>query len=820
MVGSLRQLVPTSIREKYALKFGIVLLILGILVGSLGLVSTAALTGSVESTVLDDQRDDAVREAQAVDQWHKRNAQIVASAGDARIFDADNETAIDAYLDDFYRDLPRTKMDVMYVDTSTGEIQASVDTDSTNLEDVAFPNSSSLDDNLSPHEVKHTDPYAMPDNSGLAFDTRPVVSYYIGVGDENDDQALVVTFNLAQRSVGMISSTDSDTIVTILDEEGRIIGDDEYLGYEDSQEAVSFEKSYEDRLGLIEEAKKGPDAKKVDGSPPSVLQQKPYNFDPNGYVVGYHTTDDGWTVLVHTSQSEALGFVNTVNRFGIFVTVGVVLLIGLFGAVLGRNTAVSIDRLTRAVGEMERGNLNAEAETERIDNIGRLYDGFASMRDELKRKITEAEEARAEAEHERERVEQINVNLQRAAASYGEVMEAAADGDLTVRMDPRTSDNETMRAIAGDFNEMLTELEGTVERISRFARDVATASEEVTASSEEVKTASEQVSESIQEISNGAADQYGALRSVDVEMNNLSTTTEEIAATSNDVADVAEQTARTSREGHDTAGEAIEACRNLEAERDAVVEEFQQLRTEVGQIDELTERIAEIAEQTNMLALNANIEASRSASTTDDGGFAAVAAEVKELSQDVKDTTEEIGIRLERIQDQTERSTEEVRNTSREIERVQDLVVDTVSSLEEISEYAQETNNGIQSISTATEEQAESTQEVVAMMDEVATIAEETTAEAETVAASAEEQTSALTAVSKSADDLSQQAVTLSEALDRFETDTEVNAADVDSPAAMTEPAGDDGSGSSDRGGGRSESDVSSDTFSFGDRRG
>ncbi|QLG48151.2 methyl-accepting chemotaxis protein [Natrinema halophilum] len=811
-------MVPTSIRERYALKFGIVLLALGVIVGSLGLVATAALTNSVESTVLDDQEDAAVREAQALDKWHQRNAQIVASSSGAPVFNSSDEAEIETYIRDTYQELPDSKMNAMYVDTASGEIIRGVNTDAASLQALQYPNASDLHDDVSYFDVQRTDPYAMPDETGIAFDVRPVVSYYIGVGDENDDRALVITFNLATRSTDVLSSTDSDTVVTIVDEKGRIVGDDAYLGYEDGKEAVTFFESYEDRSGLLKKARMdAPDATRINTRPSETLRQKPYTFAPDGYVVGYHETADGSIVLVHTTESEALGFVNTVNRFGTAVTIGAVLLIGLFGAWLGRNTAISIDRLTKAVGEMERGNLDVEVETARIDNIGRLYDGFASMRDELKRKITEAEAARSEAERERERVQEINDALQQAAAAYGDVMGKAADGDLTVRMDPETSDNDTMQAIAADFNEMLGELEGTVERINRFATDVATASEEVTASSEEVKTASEQVSESIQEISNGADDQYESLRSVDVEMNNLSTTTEEIAATSNDVADVAERTARTSREGHDAAQKAIDACRNLETERDAVVEEFEQLRTEVRQIDDLTERIAEIAEQTNMLALNANIEASRSAPAEDDGGFAAVAAEVKDLSQDVKDTTEEIGGRLDRIQNQTERSAEEVSHTSREIERVHDLVTNTVSSLEEISEYAQETNNGIQSISTATKEQAESTQEVVAMVDEVATIAEETTAEAETVAASAEEQTSALTAVSESAGNLSQQAVTLSEALARFETDTDAETAVAESLTAATESGFGEGVAQSDHDDESDETDIGGDAFSFGE---
>ncbi|WP_226006833.1 methyl-accepting chemotaxis protein [Natrinema salinisoli] len=816
MMGDLRNVVPAPIRRSYALKFGIVLLVMAISVGSLGLVATATLTDSVETTTLDDQQDTAVREAQAIDNWDDRNAQLVASTSHAPVFGTGDDAAIEAYLQDSYSDFPEARMNAMYVDTSTGEIREGVDTDAATLEELQFPASEELEGDLSQHSIQRTDPYAMPDESGLAFDTRPVVSYYVGVGE---NRALVITFNLADRSSNVLSSTDSDTVMTVVDEEGRIVGDDAYLGYEDGREAVTFFEPYEGNDALLESAREGPGATKIDGKPPEILHEEPYNFAPDGYVVGYHTTADGWTVLVHTAESDAFGFVNAVNRFGTGITLGGVLLIGLLGAVLGRTTARSIDRLTRAVGEMEDGNLDVAVETERIDNIGRLYDGFASMRDELKQKITEAEAARADAERERERVEEINEDLQEAAASYCDVMEAAADGDLTVRMDSGTSENETMQAIATDFNEMLTELEGTVEQISRFATDVATASEQVTASSEEVKSASEQVSESIQEISNGADNQYESLRSVDAEMNTLSTTTEEIAATSNEVATAAERTARTSREGHDAAQEAIDACEHLETERDAVVEEFEQLREEVAQIDDLTDSIADIAEQTNMLALNANIEASRSASADgDDGGFAAVAAEVKELSQDVKDATDEIGSRLERIQDQTEQSAEEVDRTSQEIERVHDLVTDTVSSLEEIAEYAQETNDGVQSISTATEEQASSTQEVVAMVDEVATIAEETTAEAETVAASAEEQTSALTAVSESAGDLSQQAVALSEALDRFDTDADGSGAAVDSlPETIDAAADSAGSDPTDDDFDPSETDADGSAFSFGE---
>ncbi|TYL39364.1 chemotaxis protein [Natronococcus pandeyae] len=794
MAGNLRRIVPAVIRRSYALKFGIVLLVLGLSVGTLGIAATATLTESVEETVLEEQENAAIQEARAIENWDEQNEQLLMSATNAPAMGTDDEEEIESYLQHSYSDLPEERMNALYVDTTTGEILAGADTDAETVSELEFPDEAALEDDLSEHTVQRTDPYAMPDELGVAFDDRPVVSYYIGV---EEDRALVFTFNLADRSGEMLSSryhmsqTDSGTTVTILNEDGEIISDDAYLGYEDDRESVTFLTEYEDDDGLHERAlTDGPGATRIDEAPSETLHEAPYDFSPDGYVVGYHTTEDGWTVLVHTTDAEALGFVDTIDQYGTMITLGGVLLIGLFGAVLGRNTATSIDRLRRKAGQMEDGDLDVEFETKRIDNIGRLYDGFGSMRDELKRQITESEDARAEAERERERVERLNDDLEQAATAYGSVMETAADGDLTARMAPEEFDNETMQTIGTEFNEMLTEIEATVETLTEFATEVAIASEEVTASSEEVRAASEEVSESVQEISDGADRQHQSLQSVDTEMTNLSTTTEQIAASSNDVADIAERTARTSRDGRQAATEAVEACDDLEAERRATIAEFERLQEQVDQITDLTEAITEIAEQTNMLALNANIEASRS-QRDDAEGFSAVAAEVKELSQDVKDAADRIDDNLEGIQNQTDRSAAELERTSEEIERVNDLVTNAVAALDEIAEYAQETNDGVQEISAASEEQAASTQEVVAMVDEVATISEETTAESETVAAAAEEQTTALTEVTRSADDLTGQATLLSEALDRFETDADATAGvDADGLAPQLDEGG------------------------------
>ncbi|MWV39416.1 methyl-accepting chemotaxis protein [Natrialba sp. INN-245] len=814
----IRRLVPAALRRRYALKFGLVLLVIALSVGAIGLVETAMVADSVEERVLADQRQSAVEEAASLERWNDRNDQLLLSAAQAPVLGGEeNESEIENYLADVYGELPdNARTNALYVDTETGEVLAGAGDDPDTLEGMAFPDGEKLDDDLSEYVVQRTDAYAMPDETSLAFDHRAVRSYYIGV--DEDDRALVFTFDLAERSSEMPVATRSGTTVTILDEDGRLVADDAYLGYREDRETVVFEESYENDAVLAAVREGTPGAIRLEESPGDLLGGEPYEFAPEGYVVGYQTTNEGWIVLVHTAEEQAFGLVDSIAQVGALATLVGVVLVGVLGAAIGRTTAASIDRLTEKAARMEEGDLDVDLESSRIDNIGRLYDGFDAMRTELKATIAEAEDARAAAEAERDRLERLNRHLESKADEYSDAMEAAAEGDLTARMDPE-SENEAMAAIATDANEMLAEMEATVARLSAFATDVATAAEQVTASSEEVRAASEEVSGSIQEIADGADRQNDAVQSIETETNALSTTTEEIAASSNEVADVADRTARASREGNRAAQEAIDACDDLVAEHGTVVEEFEDLRTEVDRITSLTDTIAEIAEQTNMLALNANIEAARSSESSDTDGFATVAAEVKELSQEVKDAADRIDGRLESIEGQAERSARTVDRTGDEVERVTDLVSEAATALEGIADHAEATSAGIEDISAATEEQASSSEEVAAMVDEVATISEETTAEAESVAAAAEEQTSALTEVSGSADDLSQQANALSAALDRFETDATVDSKEESDDRSDSSDESDRGGISSDESNGGSEvpEDETPAAFEFDD---
>ena len=493
-------------------------------------------------------------------------------------------------------------------------------------------------------------------------------------------------------------------------------------------------------------------------------------------VAAYASTGDKeWIAVTTVPTAQAFAASDAVGT-GVLTVIGAGLLsLVVVGLALSRQTVGPLRDLRDRAERMESGDLSVGLETKRTDEIGRLYGSFGAMRDSLSAKIEEAETAREAAETERERMARRNERLQSTADDYGETMREAADGDLTARMHTDT-DDEAMAAIAGEFNGMIAEIERTYARLSAFADEVAAASEQATVSAEEVSGTAEEVAGSVDEISRGATDQNESLTEVSDEMSDLSATIEEVASSSDQVADAAARTSEAGDRGREAARDAIDEMKATENTVGEAVESIHALDAEVSEVDQLIDRISEIAEQTNILALNANIEAARSGGT-EGKGFEVVAEEIKALSDEVKDAAETAESRIDAIREQMDQSTSEVESTSEQIDDASERVEAAVDNLEHIAELAGETNDGIQEISDVTEEQAASTEEVVSMADEVATISEETASEADNVAAAAEEQTTSLEEVSNAVSSLSERAAQLSDSLDRFNTGAEIDPA-------------------------------------------
>ncbi|MFB6255615.1 MAG: methyl-accepting chemotaxis protein [Haloplanus sp.] len=417
----------------------------------------------------------------------------------------------------------------------------------------------------------------------------------------------------------------------------------------------------------------------------------------------------------------------------------------------------------RSREEAETQLRQAEAKTEEIADL-------EEKKAEIERAKAEAEEARAEAEKRQREVERLNDHLEAKADAYSAAMARAADGQLTVRLDA-DSESEAMARIGESFNEMMSETESTIREIQQFAESVAAASEEADTGAREAKGASEDVSEAIQEIADGANEQREMLETASTEMTDLSATVEEVAASAETVAERSHETAEIAEAGERTAQGAIEDARDVQTAIDSTVETVELLDERMAEIEEIIGLISDIAEQTNMLALNANIEAARAGGNggTDGSGFAVVANEVESLAEETQGSANDIEELIEATQTQTGAAVEEARAAERDMQAGVEAFQEVVDAFTQVAGNAEATDSGIQDISGTADDQAASTEEVVSMVEDVADISRATASETESASAAAQQQAASMSQVSTNATSLSEGAEQLQALLATFE---------------------------------------------------
>ncbi|MFD1635005.1 methyl-accepting chemotaxis protein [Haloplanus ruber] len=782
--------VPSVVTDSYLKRFATIVAVVLIVVAGVGVFFQGQAAAEIRHNEQAELRTIAELEANAMNEWIDRNGENARLVSALNSIESGDRYRIDAALNEELEQLPDSTHSIHYVDIGPNRIIESTHDDQIDgsLEDLRWTRSSL--DGLSGQEasaVAVSEGYQQGGVELIAFATRI----------EGTDRAIVLTVDASQRAADFRTPTES-SFTQVVDSEGVVT-------FAADEEAAL--ESYGYGYGHVNMAQQG--------------ETGVMDMPERDLVVGYAPVEGSdWVVVTHTPRSEAYALVGTITR-DIVALVGIALAgFLLIGVTLGRNTVNALNRLTDDAEAIAGGDLDVEvASTDRDDEVGRLVDAFADMQsylstaagqaeavadqrfdaavldedvpgafgETIEQMSADVERAQREAKEAQRDVEELNTALETQADEFGETMSQAAAGDLTQRMDAGGR-SEAMNSIAESFNGMMAEMEATLGRIREFADEVATASQEVTTGTEEVESASEDVADSIQEISAGAERQDERLTTVSGEMQSLSGAIEEVASSADEVATTAERTAETSEAGSDAAMDAVDELERIEARAEEAATEVTSLAEEVTEIGDIVDDVAAIAEQTNMLALNASIEAAHADSDGD--GFAVVADEIKSLAGDAADATERIDRRIAEVQDAADGTVDDMRTMRERVADGSETIDDALTSLDDIARQVDDLHTGVREISEATDDQAASTEDVVSMLDEVSELADRSSAEAGNVSAAAEEQTSTLSDVSEGAQSLSERAESLRELLAAFTVESEHGAAaagEAGSPSAAAD---------------------------------
>jgi methyl-accepting chemotaxis protein len=314
---------------------------------------------------------------------------------------------------------------------------------------------------------------------------------------------------------------------------------------------------------------------------------------------------------------------------------------------------------------------------------------------------------------------------------------AIAEGELTGTELQATTADETAE-LTGAINRMQANLKELIGAIGRNAEAVASASEEMS-------SAATQSAE-------GATTQTDQAHQVATAMQEMASTVLQVSENSNKAAEGARNAVKTAKEGGAIVDAALTSMRSIAGSVQTTAEKIQELGKSSDQIGKIIGVIDEIADQTNLLALNAAIEAARAGEQG--RGFAVVADEVRKLAERTTKATREIAQMIETVQTGTRHAVENMQAGTRTVEEGVETTAKAGQSLQEIIHAADQVGDMVTQIATTATEQSSTTDEVNRNVEQIARLTRESAAAAQQSA--------------KACQDLSNLALDLQQLVNRF----------------------------------------------------
>ena len=285
-----------------------------------------------------------------------------------------------------------------------------------------------------------------------------------------------------------------------------------------------------------------------------------------------------------------------------------------------------------------------------------------------------------------------------------------ADGDLTVHVD--TTGKDEVGKVMNAIQQMVSKLSGIIGEVSRAADTISTASEHLSASSTEISHATEKQAQS-------TASSAAALEEVKISINEVSLLAE---ATE----DSSKRTATLTSDSVAAIHLAVEEIEAMAKSIGAASDQVSGLVKRSEEVGGIAGVIREIADQTNLLALNAAIEAARAGEQG--RGFAVVADEVRKLAERTTRATHEIAEVISLIQQETHQTVDGMQAAAPKIKDGLQKVGEVSVMLDLIAGEAAESQNRAVEVASATREQAVAANDIAKSVEQVAQTTEETNA--------------------------------------------------------------------------------------------
>lgn len=335
--------------------------------------------------------------------------------------------------------------------------------------------------------------------------------------------------------------------------------------------------------------------------------------------------------------------------------------------------------------------------------------------------------------------------------------------DKAVRYLKRTDEIGQM---ANALAEMQKNIISLVRELKTDAQTLSGNSESLSAASEEIASSSGEVAQAIQQVAAGASEQANNLQEILSLIQNITASLEKVYTELTNVKANSEKTSGLADVGKKELDALIASIKGVRDSFKVVVKKMTDLQSSVKQVDQILEVINGIAEQTNLLALNAAIEAARAGEAG--RGFAVVADEVRKLAEESRASSDKIRSLLVTIGTETNDVVATSNEVGRQVAEQLGKVENTIKAFDDILEAIAAMGPMIERTYKEVDSTAKSKDVVLERVQSISAVAQETSASSQEIAASAEELSATTEEIASTAQEVHGVAKRLAEQVERF----------------------------------------------------